>query len=101
MGSTAESSPALEQRQTAGEMTTYRNPCATRSDALTSTTIVESPLPAKKAGIEEPGRTLLPMLAMVVAFALLLSDVPWICLGVHDDELLPPVKLVDKGRKLG
>ena len=83
-------------------MTPCRNLSATCSDALTSTTIVESPLPAKKAGIEEPGRTLLPMLAMMIAaFVLLLSDVPWICLGVHDDELLPPVKPVDKGRKLG
>ena len=85
-------------------MTTYRKPCATCSDVLTSTTIVVSLLPAKKAGIEELGRTLLPMFAMVAAFALLLSDVPWIWMGIppfHDDELLPPVKLDDKGRKFG
>ena len=70
-------------------------------DALTSTAIVVSPLPAKKAGIEELGRTLLPMLAMVAGFDLLVSDVPCIWIGIHDDELLPPVKLVDKGRKFG
>ncbi len=72
---------------------------ATCSDVLTSTAIVESPLPAKKAGI--PGRPLLPMLAMVAAFDLLLSDVPRIGVGVHVDELVPPVNVIDKGRKFG
>jgi len=76
--------------------------CKIESDTgatTNSTATVGSPLPAKKAGI--PGRPLLPMLAMVTAFDMLLSDVPLIWTGIHVVELLPPVNLVDKGRKFG
>jgi hypothetical protein len=99
VGSTAKLSPALEQRQTAEQRRLTETCCATCSNVLTSTATVGSPLPAKKAGI--PGRPLLPMLAMVTAFDMLLSDVPLIWTGIHVVELLPPVKLVDKGRKFG